>query len=107
VNNIRLDNVSHDEAVRAFRTADLTVSLLVEKGAERKILEEPKSPRSPQQVGFEEVDAPLTEECDRPPSIQSSITSFFKSTFGALTLGVMAGSLTVFVGLRVYKAMAK
>lgn len=72
-------------------------------------LQEDEPPTSPRQAITNDVDGPpkSQEEHKSDSSIQSTFGGFFKTTLGGLTLGLMAGSLTVFVGMKVYKAMAK
>lgn len=134
MNDVRLDNVTHEEAVMAFRTTDATISLLVEKGAEMRVLvikmlsiqctilifyiiltfeffgnkDEEPPPLSPRHAQPSEVDGPTFDESEpRDSSLQGTVMSFFRTTLGGLTLGIMAGSLTVFVGTRIYKALTK
>ncbi|XP_031564199.1 disks large homolog 1-like [Actinia tenebrosa] len=109
VNEIRLDNITHDDAVKAFRMSDVAVTMLVEKGAEQRILGKPKTPKSPlsPEAGCsDQVDTPFSEG-NSGKRLPSAVTSFLDSTLGALSLGIMAGSLAVFVGIKVYRAMAK
>jgi len=57
---------------------------------------------------YDSIDASSHDHHEREPkdtSIESTFTEFFHSTMGALALGIMAGSLTVFVVMKVYKAL--
>ncbi|EDO46767.1 predicted protein [Nematostella vectensis] len=118
VNSTRLDNVSHEQAVRAFRVSEDYVSLLVEQGAEAEIMGAqyyPTTPRTPKSPGVgvsDQVDSfppsiQVNGEGQHKPDVVSKVTAFFGTTAGALSLGIVAGSLVVFVGLRIYKSGTK
>lgn len=103
LNDIRLDCVAHNVAVNEFRKVDESVSMLVEKNAEAH-LQSPQYSNSTDNSYFDGPPRLDSMDGDSSPPIASLLRQFYESPLGALAIGLAAGSLAVFIALRIYKA---